>query len=415
MKALVICPDRPTKIPFMARKRPVSLTPVLGPSLLGHALATLAERGAKQVLVLAVDRPELVREAVGQGERWGLKITVIPESRELSVVEARAKYRTLDAEWLVEGDDILVADRLPGDVAVSPLNGAKDWFAMLERWLPEAHRHRIGAREVSPGVWMGLRCRIEEGAEIQGPCWLGDGVWVRARAKIGPNSFIEDHALIDHEAEVCESWIGPATYVGAMTHVERSFAWGHGLLNQDTGSFIEVPDAFLLSDLETIAASRLGASFLGRVLAFVAAIVTSPVALWALLRGAKPQDKRAVVPVGAGGQASIREVTYREFSALSGLWRRWPWLWNIVRGEFAWVGNPPLTREQAEQLDGEFEQLWLAAPIGLVSLADAEGCTESFGEEARIHASFYAAQAGPRLDRQILRRTFHRACRGHLT
>lgn len=414
MKALVICPDRPAKIPFMARQRPVSLTPVLGPSLLGHALATLSERGAKQVIVLAADRPELVRAAVGHGERWGLKVNVIPESCELSVAEARAKYRTIDAEWLPEGADVLVADRLPGNSEVLPLAGANDWFAMIEHWLPEAHRHRIGAREISPGVWAGLRCRIEDGAELQAPCWLGDHVWVRARAKVGPHAFVEDHALIDHEAEVCQSWIGPATYVGAMTHVDRSFAWGHGLLSRESGSFIEVPDAFLLSDLETAATSPLGASFLGRALALLAAVITSPIALWALLRGPKPEDKRAVVPVGAGERASIREVTYREFGALSGLWRRWPQLWNIVRGEFAWVGNPPLTREQAEQLDGEFEQLWLAAPIGLVSLADAEGCAEAFGDEARVHASFYAAQAGPRLDRQILRRTFHRAWRGNL-
>ena len=409
MKALIICPDRPAGLPFLARKRPAALAPLLGPSLLGHALAAVAEAGAKRVIVLAADRPEEVRAAVGRGERWGLQIEVIAERCELTVEEARRKYRAANHEsWLPEGEDVRVADRLPGNAGVSPMADAKDWFAAVESALPEAHRHRVGVREISPGVWAGLQTRVETTAELRAPCWLGEGTWVRAGAKVGPNVFVEDHALIDHDAEVRESWVGPGTYVGAMTHVNHSLVWGNGLLNWETNSFAEVPDAFLLSDLEAVSPLRASGAFVGRALALCTALLTFPVVIFAWMRGGGTVDRRAVVPVGAGAHSSVREVTYREFSTLSGLWRRWPQLWNIVRGEFSWVGNRPITREQAAELTTEFEQLWLAAPIGLLSLADAEGCAESFDDQARAHASFYAAQAGPRLNRQILRRALRR-------
>jgi len=84
--------------------------------------------------------------------------------------------------------------------------------------------------------------------------------------------------------------------------------------------------------------------------------------------------------------------------------RRWPQLWNVARGEFAWVGNRPLAQRDAARLGTEFDRLWLTVPIGLVSLADAQGCAESFNDEARAHANFYATQANWRLDLSILAR-----------
>lgn len=400
MKALVICPDRPSGLPFLARKGPVALAPALGPSLLQHALHGLAEAGAKQVTVLASDRPEQVRAAVGRGERWGLQIEVIPESRELTMEEARRKYRAQNgAEWLPEGGDIKVASAHPDLNGETPLAGPKEWLENLRSVLPAAARHRVGTREISPGVWAGLRCRIEPGAQLHGPCWLGEDVWVRSRATVGPNAIVEDMTVIDHDAEVTASWIGPRTYVGAMTHVNDSLAWGSGLLNCQTGSFVEVPDAFLLGDLDTAAAHTRG-SLLGRLVALGVAVLTSPLALLGWLRR---RTERHL------GLVAGREVPYSTLPALRGLWQRWPQLWNIVRGEFAWVGNRPITAAQARELISEFEQLWLEAPVGLFSLADLEGASEPFGDEARIHSSFYAAQAGPKLDRRILADALRRA------
>ena len=57
-----------------------------------------------------------------------------------------------------------------------------------------------------------------------------------------------------------------------------------------------------------------------------------------------------------------------------------------ARGEFAWVGNRPLTRQQAAELRTDFERLWLAVPAGLVSLADAEGCDDPMGDERELWA-----------------------------
>ncbi|HEY3898847.1 MAG TPA: sugar transferase [Chthoniobacter sp.] len=414
MHAIVICPDRSSALPFFSRTAPVALTPALGPNLLSHALTALAIAGARRITILASDRPEEIRRAIGYGERWGVSARVVPEKRQLTIEEARAKYRPVDDwEWMPKDQDILVADGSGILAERSPLQKPADWFAALQKWLPDGHAHRLGVHEISPGVWVGLRARIENGAVLEGPCWIGEGAWIRAGSRVGPEAWIEDEVLIDHEAVVRESWVAPRTYVGALTHVEHSLAWGAGLLNYETDSYLEVPDAFLLSPLQRPKAPRSRSGLPGRILALALGVLTSPVVPLAWWRSRRKgvafrATHRAILPQGAGTLDTIREIEYDEFPSFRGLWRRWPQLWSIVRGDFSWVGNRPITREQAAELTTEFEQLWLAAPVGLVSLADAEGCAEAFGDEARAHASFYAAQLGRKLDLQILRRLFQR-------
>ena len=95
-------------------------------------------------------------------------------------------------------------------------------------------------------------------------------------------------------------------------------------------------------------------------------------------------------------------MTYYEFTTVADWLKRWPQLWNVVRGEFAWVGNRPISPEAAATLASDFERLCLKTPIGLFSLADAEAGGPAFSQEARLPASLYAVRANRRLDLSIL-------------
>ncbi len=398
MKAVIICPDRRAEVAFLARESPLALVPALGPPLLAHWLTHLADSGVKEVTLLASDRPDQVRGAIGRGERWGMKIDVLAEAREWTVAEVRARFNL---------ENVMLADRLPALPDAPLFESCAGFFGAMQRWQPLAHPYRVGTKEIAPGIWAGLRCKIDPSAKLVAPCWLGENVWIRANATVGPDAFIEDSALVDHDAEVIRSWVGPWTYVGALTHVNQSLAWADGLLNLASSSFTEIVDMFLLGDLRGGQGFARSSSWFGRLLAFVAGIVASPLVLLAAIRNSgsgRPlfEHKRAVIPTAVAGNSALREMDYRELNGVTGLARRWPQLWSIVRGDFTWVGNRPLTREQALQFETEFEQLWLAAPVGFVSLADTFGCGADCDDEARAHSSFYAGRADRRLDRAVL-------------
>lgn len=406
MKALIICPADRKAVPALARRRPLALTPFLGQPVLAQVIAYLASAGAKDITVLAPDRPEQIRKFVSHGEAWGVKVEVVPEARELTVEEARAKYRAPEAKWLAEPNDVYLLDRIP-QLPDHPLwESYAGWQKALLARLPHAAADKVGMREFSPGVFIGLRVRMADSTKIKAPAWIGANVWLGPRTVAGPEAIIEDDVYVDDGAEIAHSVIGPQTYIGALTEVRQSLAWGRDLLNLGNGSVTEVTDHFLLGDLGAVT-RPVTSPLPARLAALLAVVITSPVLVIAWFKNlgsgkpllarkvAERSGTRVAKPVGD-------TLVYYELSGFRGKWKRWPQLMSIARGQFVWIGNRPLAPEEAARLTGEFDQLWLAVPTGLFSLADAMGDPEDLSDDTRAHGSFYAVDPDPRKDLKIL-------------
>jgi NDP-sugar pyrophosphorylase family protein len=85
----------------------------------------------------------------------------------------------------------------------------------------------------SPPACVSPHARIEEGAVIEGPCFIDEGVVVKAGARIGPYSVVgrqchvEEHAIIDHAIVWANCWISQEaivrrSIVGRHCHIGRS-------------------------------------------------------------------------------------------------------------------------------------------------------------------------------------------------
>jgi len=403
MKALLICPDECPEVSALAGPAPLANLCFLGKPFIHYWLEHLAGTGAKEIKILAVDRPDQIRKAIGTGARWGLRVEVIPESHELTCDEARAKYCDLDSsDWLQKPNDISFIDHLPGFPEQKLFESYIKYFSAIQFWVSQnPNRLQIGAKEIQPGIWIGRRTQISSQAKLHAPCWIGENVLIKPDAEIGPMAILENGVVVENAATISESWIGTETFVGNLTQVQSSLALGDTLVNFRRASVAKIPDPFLLCALRNRNVSINSGHFLGRVAAVVVASLTFPFALITILK-AKLQGHRALRPRRAAAPEidaeSFSSITYFEFSNSSSWWRRWPQLWNVMRGEFTWIGNRPLTLIEAGKLVNEFERMWLVAPIGLISQGEAEGCTDIASDEARAHASFYAAQANWRLD-----------------
>jgi Bacterial sugar transferase len=278
-------------------------------------------------------------------------------------------------------------------------------------WMPHAATpDRIGMRELRPGIWVGLRSHLSPQCELRAPCWIGEDVHIGPWAIVGPGAILESRTFVDAEAEIVESVVGASTLIGKSTEVRHSIVEGPTLVNWRLNSCVRVRDAFLLSGLEPYSSRFERPSFVGRFMALVVLLLLSPFALIAALKARRrgtPAFRALLAARPCPVTAEIvpgDTVVYYELADVDGLLGRWPQLWSVVKGDFAWVGNRPLNPHQAENLANDYERLWLAAPIGLVSLADTERCFTSLSDEARAHASYYAAGADWRLNMAILLR-----------
>lgn len=250
MKVIIICPNQANGVPVLADSRPLLTLPFLGAPLICHWLDYLAGLGVKEARLITTDDVDLIQEQTGSGSRWGLTVEICHELRELTPTEARKRYRPdYETDWLPAGD-VLEANCLPGLAEEKPFHSYESYFKALGAWLNiMGNTKRIGRKQIQPGVWVGRRTRIASSAQLRGPCWIGDNVRIGPNTIVGPNAFLEDEVVVEGACEVAESWVGPATFVGTLTELKHSLAWGNILINWKSGSHISITDSFLLSSL----------------------------------------------------------------------------------------------------------------------------------------------------------------------
>lgn len=253
---LLICPSHREAVGFLSHAAPLSNVLLLGQGLLEYWVSALACSGVKRIIILAHDRPEQVQALAGTGERWGLELKIVAESRELTPAQALLKY---GAEFgpVPEPDAISVLDHFPGLPQYPLFGDYRGWFEALCHWMPHAITpDRVGTHEMHPRVWVGTDSNISPQAQLHAPCWIGRHVFVGARTVVGPRAIVEDGAFLEPEAEVSHSVIGPDTFVGKLARIVDSVAWGDMLINWRSGSLTKVPDPFLLCALRQQRKSR---------------------------------------------------------------------------------------------------------------------------------------------------------------
>lgn len=251
---VLLCPAARPGFELLARPRPLALFPMLGRPLLDLTLADLASRGLRSGTLSVSDRPaELVAFVLG-GKPWGLTLNVEVTEDELTPAQAAERH---------PGAEAVLLEHFPRPDSASVWTSPATFFAALQAEIPRAGADRIGMTQPQPGVFVHRRARVSPQAHLTGPCWIGDGAGIGPDAEIGPGAIIEDHCLVDAHATVAGSFVGPETYVGQMTELRDSFAWGSGLVKWTTGSQTEVADRFLLAALGSRTPTDGG--FLGRV------------------------------------------------------------------------------------------------------------------------------------------------------
>jgi Bacterial sugar transferase len=409
MNAILICPGERPATRFLAQARPLAALHAFAKPLVVYWLEHVAALGAKYVLILASDRPEQIRTIVGDGARWGLHVEVLNQPRELSAVEARDRYCADPSRCVPKPEGAAVMDHFPGLPEHPLFKSYANWFDGLRALMPRVTASgQNNVVEARPGVWISTRARISSGAELRAPCWIGPHTIVAADTVIGPMAVIEDRVMVEPGVEIANSSVAPETFVGRLTELKNSIADGSILINWRSASCTRVPDAFLLCSLAECRRPIKYGNVFARLLALFVMIATLPLAvipmLWARLRGQPAFRPRvAVRPFDSTEPGTMSTLVYYNLSR-GGFLRVWPQLWSIIKGDFAWVGNRPLSPGQVADLSNDFERLWLAAPIGLFSLAQAEGAIDAI--ETRACASLYALQANWRLDLSIIAKSF---------
>ena len=221
-------------------KATIVLTPVDNPSAYG--LVETDERGNIQRFLEKPNADEITCDTINAG---------------IYVLEPDTFDRIPEGHAVVDRAQLLpVADRARRDVRRLRLSRLLDRHRHAGEVHAGAPRHhgrplrrppRSKARRSPPRrrtAWVSPEARIEEGAIVEGPCFIDEGVVVKAGARIGPYSVIgrqchiEEHAVartarssgrtrrISQEAIVRRSILGRHCHIGRSAMVDDGVVLG---------------------------------------------------------------------------------------------------------------------------------------------------------------------------------------------
>ena len=102
-KAVLLAAGKSTRISQVSGKLPKVLLEIGGEPVLIHNLKLLSRHGVKEVWINVHYRPDIIRSAAGNGEKWGLKIEY---SHEKEILGTAGAVKKLEREFL--GSDFFV-------------------------------------------------------------------------------------------------------------------------------------------------------------------------------------------------------------------------------------------------------------------------------------------------------------------
>src|SRR3954453_13914074 len=143
MKALILAGGAGTRLRPITHTSAKQLVPVANKPILFYGLESIAEAGIREVGIITGDTGPEVMAAVGDGSRWGIEVTYIPQEAPLGLAHC-----VLIARDFLGGDDFVM---YLGDNLLQ--QGLVDFVDRFERERqPNLHRAPAAAQILLPKV-----------------------------------------------------------------------------------------------------------------------------------------------------------------------------------------------------------------------------------------------------------------------
>jgi NDP-sugar pyrophosphorylase family protein len=97
-------------------------------------------------------------------------------------------------------------------------------------------------------TWVSPQARIEEGALVEGPCFIDEGVVVKTGARIGPYSVIGKQCHVEEHASVERAIVWANTRISQEAHVKNSILGRHCHIGRNA----TIEDGVVLGDKSVV-------------------------------------------------------------------------------------------------------------------------------------------------------------------
>lgn len=340
MRVILLATGVNSEVQKFVPEQMAALLPLLDRPFVQHVIERLSAQGAREFDVVLSERPELFEALLGDGTRWGVRITYHlardPEHPWLALKALRPPDDLAMPVLLADAETLPLADfpqpsaapmlfsqgdgawtgwgwlpwsllaALPGDLATPAVAQALTAAGAGVKTVPSCLSVRTHAellrssreflgnrfpgllcrgREVEPGIWLSRNVQIRPGARIEPPVYIGENSRI-GRAVVGPGVVIGQDCVVDDDSVVQESLVLPSSYIGQGLDLHESLVDRNCMVNCRVGVAVTVSDNFLLGNLSHQPSGYWWQSALARLFAGLLLVPALPLTLvfWGMQR-----------------------------------------------------------------------------------------------------------------------------------
>lgn len=270
----------------VSRDCPACLLPYGPTTFVERCIAQLAQAGIRRIHLVASMRPDLLRQALGDGEMWGVRLTwhLVKDDSEAPGVLRQLRLGPRQRVLVGQAHRVLCAAALDKLLATDLKACSLDdqgqrrwsgWMSMPARALRALNERAAGetfesAVRRSAGPWLLLqpgesdtadsaagllaaqaaalradlsdsladpairmpwgsmspRASVSPSARITGPAWIGPGCIVGPRAELGPDSVLTRDVIVSADSRLADALVLPETIVGKRLDLRGVIANG---------------------------------------------------------------------------------------------------------------------------------------------------------------------------------------------
>lgn len=172
MKALVLAAGFGTRLGDLTRATPKALLPIAGEPLLAHTLRWLAGHGYDEVAVNIHAHADQFEPAIGDGSRYGVRVTWVREPRLLGTAGTVASL----ASFFGGGDALVVYGDILSNADLTAFRGAHAAYGAHATLM--LHRRAGSNSAVVVGTYGQIEAFVERGEPTAAGVWVNSGVQI---------------------------------------------------------------------------------------------------------------------------------------------------------------------------------------------------------------------------------------------
>lgn len=209
-----------------------------------------AEVGWKE-LIECHGRERLTRVTRVWNREWPLDIFIVNGSRRnegITLLRSRMQRSRSDCS------------RYAGAAYVNLMRDARDLRQLASDGLQQRCQLRPVGLEVRPGIWLGEDARVDKGARLVAPVYVGKRARVHAGAVVTRAASIEHHSVIDCGTVIENSTVLPYSRAGVGLDFAHTVLSGNRMFHLKRNAEVTIADKALLAQLSPSPVVRLAES-----------------------------------------------------------------------------------------------------------------------------------------------------------